>query len=121
VTVIREHTQITGNISDCHRLENFGYIEGEVKADTIIVHKDGKLFGKVNAGNAEIAGEVQGEISVKNLIKITESGSVSGNVQYGQLAVENGGDLRADVRNVPPELGGDFISASPKANRSRSP
>ena len=108
VSVIREHTQLNGNISKCHRLENFGYIEGDVKVNTLIVHEGGRMFGKIQANNAEINGEIQGEVRVINLIKISATGSVSGNVQYGQMALENGGNLTADVRNVPPELGGDF-------------
>ena len=108
VSIIREHTQLNGNITKCHRLENFGYIEGDVKVDTLVVHQGGRLFGKVQANNAEINGEIQGDIKVINLIKIGASGSVSGNVQYGQMALENGGILSADVRNVPPELGGDL-------------
>ena len=31
-----------------------------------------------------------------------------GDVRYGQLSLASGGDLAAMVRNVPPELGGDF-------------
>ena len=108
VSIIREHTQLNGNITKCHRLENFGYIEGDVKVNTLIVHQGGRMFGNIQANNAEIKGEIQGNIKVVNLINIGASGSVSGNVQYGQLALENGGNLSADLRNVPPELGGDF-------------
>ena len=108
ITIIREHTQLTGDITRCNRLEIFGYVEGNIQADFIHVHEGGKLFGKVKAGAAVIAGEAQGEIKVKNLISILSTGAVSGNVHYGQLALESGGDLSADVKNVPPELGGDF-------------
>lgn len=108
VTIIREHTQIKGTLTNCHKLENFGYVDGEVNADAVVVHEGGKLFGKLNANTAEISGETQGELKIKNLVKINATGSVNGNVQYGQLALESGGELSADVRNVPPELGGDF-------------
>ena len=40
--------------------------------------------------------------------RIGRVGSVSGNVQYGQMAVEAGGNLSADVRNVPPQIAGDL-------------
>jgi hypothetical protein len=45
---------------------------------------------------------------VKNLIDIRSSGNVSGNVKYGKLALEMGGNLSAEMRNVPPALGGDL-------------
>ena len=108
ITIIREHTQLNGNITRCNRLEIFGYVDGNINADTIHVHEGGKLFGNINAGSVVIAGEAQGELRVKNLIAILSSGAVSGNVRYGQLTLESGGELNADVKNVPPELGGDF-------------
>ena len=45
---------------------------------------------------------------VKQLITIRTGGSVTGNVQYGRLAMEMGGNLSAEVRNVPPTLAGDL-------------
>ena len=45
---------------------------------------------------------------VRNLIDIRSSGNVSGNVKYGKLALEMGGNLSAEMRNVPPSLGGDL-------------
>ena len=106
--IIMEHTSITGNITNCQSLDVYGYIDGEVRADRIIVHETGRLYGKVDAGDIEIHGELQGEVSVSNLIKIGRVGSVSGNVVYGQLAVEPGGNLSADVRNIPPKVAGDL-------------
>jgi cytoskeletal protein CcmA (bactofilin family) len=74
----------------------------------VLVHKTGRLFGSVRTDTAEVHGTVQGDVVVKNLIDIRSSGNVSGNVKYGKLALEMGGNLSAEVRNVPPSLGGDL-------------
>lgn len=108
VMTIMEHTSITGRIGKCKLLELHGYIDGEVEADRVVVHETGRLYGKIKAGEAEINGCVQGEVTVHNLIKIGHVGSVSGNVQYGQMAMEAGANLSADVRNVPPQIAGDL-------------
>ena len=108
VMTIMEHTSITGRIGKCKLLELHGYIDGEVEADRIVVHETGRLYGMIKAGEAEINGDVQGEVTVDNLIKIGPVGSVSGNVQYGQMAMEAGANLSADVRNVPPQIAGDL-------------
>ena len=108
IMVVMQDTSFSGNIGNCRSLEVHGYIDGEVRAEHIIVHETGRLYGKVDAGSMEIHGELQGEVSVSNLIKIGRVGSVSGNVVYGQLAVEPGGNLSADVRNIPPKMAGDF-------------
>jgi cytoskeletal protein CcmA (bactofilin family) len=110
VLVITEDTVIRGvrELRNCRQLEVFGYLEGDVAAKSVLVHKNGRLFGKLKSDNAEIHGTLQGEVVVKNLIDIRSSGNVSGNVRYGKLALEVGGNLSAEVRNVPPTLAGDM-------------
>jgi cytoskeletal protein CcmA (bactofilin family) len=110
VLVVTEDTVIRGvrELRNCRQLEVFGYMEGDVAAKAVRVHKNGRLFGKVKSDTAEIHGTVQGEVVVKHLIDIRRSGNVSGNIQYGKLALEEGGNLSAEMRNVPPSIGGDL-------------
>ncbi len=89
-------------------MEILGYVEGELTADDVLVHQGGIFQGTLKTGKADVAGMVQGEVFVKNLISIRSSGSVNGNVRYGQLAMEMGADLSAELRNVPPQLEGDL-------------
>jgi cytoskeletal protein CcmA (bactofilin family) len=107
-TIIREDAIFKGIVRNGRRIEIYGYVEGELQAAEIVVHQGGRLFGRVRADSIEILGTLQGEAAIKNLISIRSSGSVIGNVRYGKLAVEPGGNLSAEVRNVPPELAGDF-------------
>ena len=93
---------------NCRQLEIHGYVEGDVAAGNVLVHKTGRLFGTVKTDSAEIHGTLQGDVVVKNLIDIRSSGNVSGNVSYGKLAMELGGNLSAEMRNVPPAVGGDL-------------
>jgi cytoskeletal protein CcmA (bactofilin family) len=110
VLVITEDTVIRGvrELRNCRQLEVFGYLEGDVAAKAVLVHKSGRLFGKLKSDSAEIHGTLQGEVVVKNLIDIRSSGNVTGNVRYGKLALEVGGNLSAEVKNVPPILSGDL-------------
>jgi len=106
--VIQEDTVIKGEISNCEFIEVYGYIEGELSAARVLVREGGKVYGTLNAGNAEVRGILQGEVLVKNLIKIGSTGNVNGDVQYGQIAMDLGGELSAKLRNVPPEITGDM-------------
>ena len=110
VLIITEDTVIRGvrEMRNCRRLEVHGYVEGDVAARDVLVHKTGRLFGTVTTDTAEIHGTLQGDVAVKNLIDIRSSGNVSGNVKYGRLALEMGGNLTAEMRNVPPSVGGDL-------------
>ena len=108
VIVLTQDAILRGEIRNCRQFQLHGYVEGNLNTDELIVHEGGRCYGTVRAGTATIAGSVQGEVFVKNLIKIQSTGDVAGNVQYGRLAMDQGGNLSADLRNVPPALAGDF-------------
>lgn len=106
--VIQEDTVIKGEISNCEFIEIYGYVEGELSASRVLVRQGGKMFGTLRAGDAEVQGVLQGDIFVDKLIKIGSTGNVNGDVQYGQIAMDLGGELSAKLRNVPPEIKGDL-------------
>jgi cytoskeletal protein CcmA (bactofilin family) len=108
VLVVREDTIIKGEIRNCRQMEVYGYVEGDVAAQSLVVHPSGQCYGTVKTESAEIRGTLQGNVAVTHLISIRDTGSVTGNVQYGQLAMEPGGNLSAEVRNVPPAIAGDL-------------
>ncbi len=89
-------------------MEIRGYFEGELSAEEVNVHQGGTFYGTLKSDRADVAGSVQGEVFVKNLFNIRSSGSVNGQIRYGQLAMEMGADLSAELRNVPPRLAGDL-------------
>ncbi len=108
VFIVQDDTAFKGRIRNCTRIEIFGYVEGDLTADTLLIHEGGRFLGKARTETADVLGTLEGNIVVRNLINIRSSGSVSGNVQYGRLAMESGGSLSAEVRNVPPSIGGDL-------------
>lgn len=108
VLVIGEDTILKGDIKNCREIEVYGYVEGTLEAGRVVVHPDGRLYGTIRAETAEIKGELQGDIRIKQLISIRQSGTVAGNVKYGRLAMEEGAELAATVRNVPPTIAGDL-------------
>jgi len=108
VLIISEDTFLKGDVRNGGRIEVFGYVEGQVAGEQLVVQPGGRCFGTVKVGDADIHGTLQGEVFVQQLITIRGSGSVSGNVQYGRLAMELGANLSAEVRNVPPTISGDL-------------
>ena len=108
VLVIGEDAVLKGEIKNARRVDVHGYVEGGVVADTVIVHENGRLFGTVKSETADIHGTLQGDVRVNHLVTIKSTGSVSGNVKYGRLAMDEGANLTAHVRNVPPSISGDL-------------
>lgn len=108
VLIIGEDAVLKGEVKSGQRVEIWGYVEGGVTASDVIVHEGGKLFGSVNSDTAEIHGTIQGDVRVQQLIQIRSTGHATGKIKYGRLAMEEGGELSAHVRNIPPTLGGDL-------------
>ncbi len=108
IVIISTDTAFKGAMRNCKRLEIFGYVEGEVSTKELIVHDGGNFYGQAQTGTANVSGTMQGDIVVEGLIQIHSTGHVAGNVHYGRLAMETGGNLSADMRNVPPRIVGDF-------------
>jgi cytoskeletal protein CcmA (bactofilin family) len=99
---------IQGEVRNGGEVEVHGTVHGLLAAERVIVHPGGRVIGILEAGSVDVNGLLDGRIRVRHLINIGASGVVQGDVRYGQLAMAPGGDLAAEVRNVPPQLGGDF-------------
>jgi cytoskeletal protein CcmA (bactofilin family) len=100
---------LRGEITSCDKL----VIEGNVDASMasgreLQLLKTGHFTGKVVVEEAEVAGEFSGDLTVKNRLIIRSQGRVSGDIRYGVLEVEKGGqlvgniDVEAETTDQPP-------------------
>ena len=108
VIVIRPEAILRGEVRKCRHMHVYGYVEGKLDVGDLTVHEGGRCYGTIRADSAKVEGTLQGDAFVKHLMSILATGSVTGNVQYGQLAMEHGGTLSAELRNVPPSVAGDL-------------
>ena len=74
----------------------------------VIMVVGGVFYGQAKAGSADVSGTLQGDVVVDGLIRIHSTGHVNGNVHYGKIAMDQGANLSAEMRNVPPRIMGDF-------------
>ncbi|MEO1205758.1 MAG: cadherin-like domain-containing protein [Pseudomonadota bacterium] len=106
--VISADAIFEGKILNAQVVEVFGEVRGQIETGHLIVHQSGHVFGSSRSTSANIAGQAEGELIVKELCTIQATGNVAGDVRYGRLALLEGANLEAHMRNIPPELGGDF-------------
>lgn len=102
---------VRGEVRNGRQVLVLGMIDGSISAEHVIVRHGGRVHGTLIAETAEIEGEVQGNILVRKLIRIGATGAVRGDVRYGALAIAEGAELSAEVRNVPPSIAGDLSIA----------
>ena len=99
---------VIGEVRNGGEVDVHGCVHGSLSGGRVIIHPGAMIVGQLTAESAEVNGLIDGRVRVRNLIAIGAQGKVRGDVRYGQLAVAPGGDLIAEVRNIPPSLQGDF-------------
>jgi len=89
--------KLKGEIMSCGTLTVEGEVDAKVRARQIIVATGGIVVGKADVVQAEIAGRFEGILNVTGKLTIRRTGVFSGQVTYGQLEIEPGGELRGKV------------------------
>ncbi len=108
-TLISKDLVVEGEINaPASLVEVYGLVNGQMDVKQLVIHPGGKVIGTVHAAKISANGFMQGEINVEGLLDIGTTGSVNGKVVYGSMAMVEGGELSADVRNIPPTLAGDM-------------
>ncbi len=92
--VIGEGITMSGEIESCDHLLVEGTVEAALKGAKVLeISAAGTFYGTVEIEQATIAGRLEGDITVSGRLMIKSSGSVTGKLSYGELAVEAGGTL----------------------------
>jgi cytoskeletal protein CcmA (bactofilin family) len=105
--VIAKKTVIKGEISSEGDFRIDGTVEGTVKAKgRVIIGKEGRIEGAVECSNADVEGEVSGNLLVANMLTLKATSNVSGDVIIGKLTVEPGANFNAtcSMKGVVKEL-----------------
>lgn len=85
-------------IQDCDTLVVEGRVEATLDSRLLRIAEQGSFSGKVGIDVAEIHGTFEGELVVRKQLFIHATGRVSGNIRYGSILIDEGGQLSGDVR-----------------------
>ena len=96
--IIGNGVKLKGEITDADEVQIDGSADVTVNADNLIVGGTGNLKGTIQADNADIWGNVDGDLKVSGTLTIQEEGSVSGSVEYHNLQIKLGGKIIGDVK-----------------------
>ena len=95
--IIGEGATIKGEIVEENEITVHGNIEGDITCKDLIVGKTGSIKGKIKADNLYVEGSVEGEIHIKELLKLMSSSYVSGKITYGSIQINEGGKLVGEI------------------------
>ena len=91
LNTIAQDTKIKGNIESDGDIRIDGILVGDLDCKgRVVVGPDSRIDGTIRCTSAEIMGYVKGEISVKDLLSLKGTASITGNLPMGKLSVEPG-------------------------------
>lgn len=103
-------------ITDCDTLVVEGTVEATMNSRVIQIAEQGAFRGSAEIDIAEIHGEFNGNLTVRQKLVIFSTGKVSGSIRYGKIVIEEGGQLSGDI-----QVGaGGTVSSSSSAFSSSS-
>ena len=95
--IIGEGATIKGEIVEENEITVQGNVDGDIQCKDLIVGKTGSIKGKIKADTLYVEGSIEGEINVKELLKLMSSSYVSGKITYGSLQINEGGKLVGEI------------------------
>ena len=87
-------------ITDCDTLVVEGRVEASMDSRVVQIAQNGVFTGNATMDVAEIWGTFEGQLTVRKQLVIYATGRVSGQIRYGQIRIEEGGELSGDVSTL---------------------
>lgn len=88
-TIIAGGTEIHGNIESKGDIRVDGTLVGNLTTSSkVLVGASGKITGDVNAQQADVLGQINGNVHVTELLYLKNNCEVNGNLFAGQLQVD---------------------------------
>ncbi len=84
-------------ITDCDTLVVEGTVEATMDSRVIQIAAAGAFRGSAEIDIAEIHGEFEGNLTVRDKLVIFGSGRVHGKIRYGKVIIEEGGQLTGEI------------------------
>ncbi|WP_455555728.1 bactofilin family protein [Comamonas sp.] len=101
-------------ITDCDTLVVEGTVEATMDSRVIQIAQQGAFHGSAEIDIAEIHGEFEGTLTVRQKLVIHSTGKVSGKIRYGKIVIEEGGQLSGEIE-VGVHQRADKVSSKPVA------
>ena len=84
-------------ITDCDTLIVEGLVEATMDSRVMQIAEQGAFKGSAEIDIAEIHGQFDGNLTVREKLVIHASGKVTGKIRYSKIVIEEGGQLSGEV------------------------
>lgn len=107
VNLIGNGTKIIGDISSSGDVRIDGHLTGNiVTSGKFVLGPNGLVDGNISCANADLMGEVKGQVTVSELLQLKQTARINGDISTGKLSIEPGAvftgncNMGARVKNI---------------------
>ncbi len=98
--IVGREISLSGDITTCDKLIVEGKVEANLSDSRFVeIAETGIFKGTIEIDEAEISGRFEGRLTVKGRLHVRASGRVYGDVEYGEIEIERGGQIAGDVKS----------------------
>ena len=90
--------KLEGKIQSCDALVIEGDVQATIESGTLTITETGEVRGDATVDEAEINGKFDGTLVVRKCLTINATGRITGTVRYGELRVEQGGQVSGEIQ-----------------------
>ena len=99
--VIGRGIQVKGQIGACKTLVVEGELDASVEVQTLLLLEGGLFKGTAVVEYAELAGRLEGKLTVQGKLHLKSSARASGEIRYRRIVIEDGGEISGDISVLP--------------------
>lgn len=93
-TVMADDISFTGTIRFARPFMIKGKVSGSIISDTdLVIDTDAVVNAEITAGRVLVRGTLRGNVSGRDLVLVTSTGSVQGDITSAQVVLEAGSDF----------------------------
>ena len=107
--IVGREISLNGQITACDKLIVEGKVEASLSDSRFIeIAETGMFKGAADIEEAEIRGVFEGKLSVRGRLLIRGTGKVIGEIRYGQIEIECGGQISGTVETTGARAGNNL-------------
>ena len=92
VSVLASDLVVTGTVASEGTIELHGNVDGELAAATLVIGNEGRMKGKVQAGQVDLRGEMEGAVTC-GALTLRAAARMHADVQSARLVIESGAEV----------------------------
>ena len=93
-TIIGPSVKVKGNFNSQGNIIIEGIVEGNLKTSgNVLIGNKSVITANINAKEAKVGGQINGNIKIKGYLEITASAKIFGDIECSSLSIEQGAIL----------------------------